>query len=281
MKGTSKKLWRVVLGVAAVYILCGSLLYFIQDLLLFHPTKLAREHAFAFDQPHREWNVAVGQENLNVIKFLTAEPRKGIVLYFHGNMQNVERYASFARLFTANGYETWMMDYPGFGKTTGKLTEQRIGSDAALLYRSALSEVKPANIIIYGKSLGTGVAAQLASAHPCQQLILETPYYSIPAVAKSRFPIYPVNLLIRYSFPTYSYLPLLKVPVTMLHGTNDGVIPFGQARRLLKENPKATLVAFEGGEHNNLASFPRFTRVLDSLLGKAAAWSAQTLGPKE
>lgn len=266
MTGTRKKFVRGISALAVLYVLGGLLLYLLQDLLLFHPAKLERNHRFTFQQPHIEWNVAAGKENLNVVKFLTTAPRKGIVLYFHGNRQNVERYAPFSPLFTRNGYEVWMMDYPGYGKTTGKLTELRIHSDAILLYNAAVSEDGSRLPIIYGKSLGTGVAARLAADRACARLLLETPYYSIPALASTKAPVYPVGLLIKYSFPTYRYLPLVRAPVTMFHGTEDNVVPFKQSLRLQGENPGVQLVVFEGGEHNNLPTFPRFTQVLDSLL---------------
>ncbi len=114
--------------------------------------------------------------NLNIVQFTTNSNKKGIVLYFHGNRQNIERYGKFAPAFTKNGYEVWMMDYPGFGKTTGKRTEQVMYDDAFLVYKTAIKETLPQNIIIYGKSLGTGIAANLALKYKCQQLILDTPY---------------------------------------------------------------------------------------------------------
>jgi alpha-beta hydrolase superfamily lysophospholipase len=99
-------------------------------------------------QPFQELNVPVGDRNLNIVKFGTGATKKGIVLYFHGNMRNIERYASYAKTFTKAGYELWMMDYPGFGKSTGKLTEEILYRDAALMYGMAREEVAAGEIII-------------------------------------------------------------------------------------------------------------------------------------
>ncbi len=106
--------------------------------------------------------------------------------------------------FTRNKYEVWMMDYPGFGKSTGKLTEQIMYDDAATLYQMARARFSKDSIIIYGKSLGTGVASQLASVKDCKRLILETPYYSIEALMKHYAFIYPVSLMAKYHFPNYT-----------------------------------------------------------------------------
>ena len=242
------------------------LLYLIQDFLLFHPTPLPASHSFTFKQPFKELNISVGERNLNVVKFLPGGKPEGIVLYFHGNMRNVERYAPFSEIFTKNNYEVWMPDYPGFGKTTGKHTEETMYKDAALIYDLAIKETTADNIIIYGKSLGTGVAAQLASRNASKKLILETAYYSVPSIAQNKFPVYPAKFLMRYTFPTYQFLPNVAAPVALFHGTRDEVINYKQATRLKKENPAINLITIEGGKHNNLAQYEVYKNKMDSLL---------------
>ena len=158
-----------------------------------------------------------------------------------------------------------MMDYPGFGKSTGDRNEQAIYQDAMLLYRMAIALQPSENIIIYGKSIGTGVASQLASVRDCRHLVLETPYYNIDALAKHYFPIYPVNPMSKYSFPVNEYLPFVKAPVTIFHGTRDEVIPYKQAKRLKKENPNIRLITIDKGKHNNLSQYPIFNKTLEGL----------------
>ncbi|MFN2456879.1 MAG: alpha/beta hydrolase [Chitinophagaceae bacterium] len=263
----ARKIWRVVKVAVIVYVLFGVLLYFIQDQLLFHPQSLPKNHKFNFVQPFTELNIPVPEgRNLSVVKFTVDSPVRGVVLYFHGNRQNVERYAKHAHQFTSNGYEVWTMDYPGFGKSTGKRSEQTIYNDAVLLYNMALHQTIPDNIIIYGKSMGTGVAAQLASVRECRQLILETPYYSIDALAKHYFPMYPVIPLTKYAFPTHKYLQNVKAPVTIFHGTNDEVIPYKQAKQLKSKHKHVQLITIENGKHNNLNEIDHFSNNLNSLL---------------
>jgi len=263
-----KKYWKWLKIIALVYVVIGIALYFLQEKFIFHPKRLPADYQYRFDIPFREIDLAVTEnKNLSIVQFTVPDSvRKGIVLYFHGNRQNINRYAQYAPLFTRNQYEVWMMDYPGFGKSTGRRSEKVLYDDALLLYKMALSKVSVEQIIIYGKSLGTGIAAQLASVRDCQRLILETPYYSMDALAKHYFFIYPVVPLTKYAFPTYRHFEYIKAPITIFHGTKDQVIPYKQAQWLAGLKPGTELVTLVKGKHNHLPDFPLFRLKLDSLL---------------
>lgn len=260
--------WLKIIIVA--YIIIGVVFYFTYQKLLFHPQALPTEHRFSFTQPFKEINLTVDDDkNLNIIQFNLPDstPKKGLVLYFHGNKENVEHYAGYASLFTRNGYNVWMIDYPGFGKTTGKLTERALYDDAEIIYNMGRSEFNKKEIVIYGKSLGTGVAAWLAAKKDCRRLILETPYYSMDAIIKRFAFIYPVHFLTRFHLPTFEYLKKVYAPVTIFHGTDDSIVPYKNSKRLSKILPRQTeLVTLEDGKHNNLTGFPLFNRKLDSVL---------------
>jgi alpha-beta hydrolase superfamily lysophospholipase len=213
-------------------------------------------------------NLAVtGEKNISIVQFTVPDSvRRGIVLYFHGNRENINRYAPYAVHFTRNHYEVWMMDYPGYGKSRGKRSEKILYEDALLFYRMALSKVPVDSIILYGKSLGTGIASQLAMVRECKKLVLETPYYSMDALGRHYFFMYPVMPLSKYSFPTHEYFAFIQEPITIFHGTRDRVIPYRHARWLAGKNPRVELVTIPKGRHNNLAEYPQFQRKLDSLL---------------
>lgn len=252
-----------------IYVLLGLLLYFFQEKFLFHPKSLKADHKFAFDQPFEEINIPVSPEkNINIIRFTVPDStRRGVVLYFHGNRQNVERYAPFARFFTRNHYEVWMPDYPGFGKTTGARSEEAFNADATEVYKMIRARFAPERIILYGKSLGTGPATYLASRIDCARLILETPYTSIPDLFGHYAFIYPTGRMSKYAFPSIDRMATVQAPVTIFHGTSDGVIPYKQAVRLQrKAGSKVQLITIKEGEHNNLADFPLYQSSLDSLL---------------
>ena len=259
--------WLTILLV--VYLVLGVALYFFQEKLLFHPKSLAADHVYQFDIPFKEINLPFNdKKSLGIVQFTVADSIcKGVVLYFHGNRRNIERYARFARNFTRNGYAVWMIDYPGFGKSTGDRTERIMYADAVEFYKMALARYPADSIIIFGKSMGTGPATYLASRRSCKRLILETPYYSIEALFNHYAFIYPVSLMTKYHFPNNEYIAEVTAPVTIFHGTDDEVIPFRQARRLKEEaGDKAELISIEDGKHNNLNDFPIFQSKLDSLL---------------
>ncbi len=262
-----RKFLKAIAIIVLVYLFVGVVLFFVQDLLLFHPVPLSKDHKFQFSIPFKEINIpAPPNRNLSIVQFYPDSPSKGIVLYFHGNRQNIERYSNYAYLFIKHGYEVWMIDYPGFGKSTGKRTEQAMYHDAMLLYKMAVQQNNPQNIIIYGKSIGTGIATQLASVADSRQLILETPYYSIEALAKHYFPFYPVVVLTKYHFPINKYLEDVRVPVTAFHGTDDEVIPYKHAKKLSARHKNFKLVTVQNAKHNNLIDYDPFTNNLDSLL---------------
>jgi len=267
-KNTSQKFYTVLKVAVIVYLVCGVVLYFLQEKFLFHPEKLPADYNYSFQQPFKEINLPVSSEkSISIIQFTVPDSlRKGVVLYFHGNRRNIERYAPFAINFTRNSYEVWMIDYPGFGKTTGKRTEETMYADAAMIYKMARSKFSKDHIIIYGKSLGTGVATQLASVSDCKRVLLETPYYSIDALLKHYAFIYPVSWMSKFHFPSNQYIKKIESPVTLFHGTKDEVIPYKQAVRLAKENPGVQLVTIEGGRHNNLNDSPVFQQQLNSIL---------------
>ncbi|HVZ56803.1 MAG TPA: alpha/beta fold hydrolase [Chitinophagaceae bacterium] len=267
-----KKNWKKWIPLLlACYLAGGSALYFLQDALLLHPVPVRRDQPYAFPQPHQEINIPISaSSNLNFVRFPSSVgPARGVVLYFHGNRDNVSRYARYAPAFTRQGYEVWMMDYPGFGKSTGKCSEQTLYDWALQFYKFARSRFSRDSILIYGKSLGTGIATQLASVRDCRRLILESPYFSMGSLASHYFFMYPVNWLLHYRLPTGTFLRRVSAPVTIFHGSDDGLIPLDNARKLqacLK--PGDRFITIPGGGHNDLFSRPDMTRQLDSLLAR-------------
>ena len=135
------------------------------------------------------------------------------------------------------------------------------------VYQLARIKYKPEQIIIYGKSLGTGIAAELASIRDCKRLILETPYKNIPSIFQQYLWMYPVNRMIRFKIPTNEFLTKVVAPVTIFHGTDDRMIPYKNALQL-KETLKGIdeFITIKSGEHNDLNAFPLFRNKLDSLL---------------
>jgi uncharacterized protein len=265
-----RKIFKWTRAILLIYGIVGIAIYYLQDYILFKPESKPASESYNFSIPHKEINIRYDSNaNLNIVQFTCDTPSKGVVLYFHGNRKNIGWYAKFAPNFTKHGYKVWMLDYPGFGKSTGTLTEQRLYDYAHQLYKLARVNFGKDSIIIYGKSMGTGIAAQLASKRDCRRLILETPYYSMHALATNYFPMYPVKKMIHYRLPTYEYIKEVFAPVSVLHGTDDWTIPYRNAIRLKTVlKPIDEFITIEGGSHNNLNDYPEFKNKLDSLLKK-------------
>jgi alpha-beta hydrolase superfamily lysophospholipase len=264
-----KIIFRWLKIIILLYSIIGIALYYLQERFIFHPEKLSNGYVFDFKVPFEEVNIPFNdKDTLNMIKFFPADSvRRGVVVYFHGNKDNIERYAKFANNFTRYGYEVWMEDYPGFGKSTGERTEKKMYEQGLQVQKMAAAKYGKDSIIIYGKSFGTGIAAYVASESFNQRLILETPYYSIPSLFSCYAPIYPTSQMSTYKIPVNQFLQDVKYPISIFHGTGDGVIPYRNAARL-KKVIKSTdeFITIEKGEHYNLADFELYKQKLDSLL---------------
>lgn len=265
-----RKIFRVILVIILIYCSVGIALYHLQEKFLFHPVALPHDFQFKFDMPFKEVDIAMNKtDTLNMIQFLPADSvAKGVVLFFHGNSDNVMRYAKSSAIFTKRGYEVWMPDYPTYGKTTGELTEENIYKQAKEVYKLAHSKFPSDSIFVYGKSLGSGVASYIAAKEKCAALILETPFYSIPSLFSTYAPIYPTGRMSHFKFPVGEYLEEITEPVFIFSGTSDKVIPFRNAVKLKKVlKPGDEFITIENGMHNNVTSFPVFQQKIDSIFG--------------
>ena len=263
------KLFRWFKIIVLLYSVIGIALFYLQEYFLFHPVKLASNYKYHFDVPFKELNLPFNEtDTINIIKFFPKDSlRKGVVLYYHGNKENIGRYAKFVNRFTQHGYEVWMEDYPGFGKSTGTRTEKKLYEQAMAVHTMAAGKYGKDSIILYGKSFGTGIAAYVAAHTNCKRLILETPYYSIPDLFGCYAFIYPTQRMSVYKVPTNEYLQKVNYPITIFHGTDDGVIPYRCAAKLKNIlKPTDEFITIEKGTHHNLASFDLYKVKIDSLL---------------
>lgn len=266
---TRRKIFRWMTAITFFYCSIGIALFYLQEKFLFHPEPLSQDYTFKFNNAFQEIQIPMNTiDTLDMVQFFPKDSvRKGVVLYFHGNAGNINDYERYVSNFTIKGYEVWIPDYPGFGKTTGKLNEEMMYKEATAVYKLAHSRFSADSIIVYGKSLGCGVASYIAAKQECKRLILETPYYSIPSLFSNYAPIYPTNRMSHFKFPVGEYLKEVSAPVTIFQGTSDKVIFYRQAsklKRVLKEGDE--FITIKEGGHNNLNTFSLFQKKLDSVL---------------
>ncbi|MBC29912.1 MAG: alpha/beta hydrolase [Muricauda sp.] len=262
------RLRKFVGWLLAFFVLSLAMLTLFQERLIFLPTKLPKDFQYVFDEDFEEiFLTADDGARLNALHF-KADVSKGLILYFHGNAGDLSRWGEIASYFVDKGYDVLVMDYRTYGKSTGKLSEEALYQDAELFYEYALGHYQESDIVLYGRSLGTGLATYLASRNRPKKLILETPFYSLVEVAKEKFPYLPVGSLLRYEFPSYQYVQSLKSPVYIFHGTDDGVVPFASGKKLFNAVPseEKTFFKIEGGDHNNLIAFSDYHRGIDAVL---------------
>jgi hypothetical protein len=260
-----KKIIFILLG---LYVMIGTALYLIQERILFRPTVLAQDYVYQFNQPFEEVFLKAEEDAIiNAIHFNTDNP-KGVILYFHGNAGDLSRWGFIAEYFVKQQYDVFIMDYRTYGKSTGKLNESVLYKDAQLCYDYILKHYKETEITLYGRSLGTGIATYVASKNNPKQLILETPYYSMVDVAQHRFPILPIKQLLKYKIPTFEFIKKVTCPVTIFHGTDDGVVPFESGKKLFDVLPKgqAKFIQVDGCGHNNLIEFDGYCKSIESML---------------
>jgi len=252
----------------AIVATISILLYFFQERFLFHPEKLPKDFVFQYEnQVVEEYNVQLYEKVLiNGLHFKTKHP-KGVVFYLKGNSRSIKGWGKFAVDFTLHGWDVIMMDYRGFGKSTGKRTQKTMKDDVQAIYNKIKENVDEKYIIVYGRSLGTGLATKIASTNNPKMLILTCPYYSMSKNVKRYLPFIPLGLVMRYSMPTYKWIKYVKCPIKIIHGTNDRVIPMKSSFKLSKINPKLTRVypIIDGG-HKNLHNYEGYHRALKEIL---------------
>lgn len=244
------------------------MLYFLQEKLIFLPTELEQDYSYSFPETHQEFFLTtVDGGKLNAIHFKKERP-KGLILYFHGNAGNLTRWGTITSIFVEKGYDVIVMDYRTYGKSTGKLSEQALYDDAQLFYDYALKQYEEDAITVYGRSLGTGIATNLASRNNPKSLILETPYFNLMDVAKNRFSFLPLKWLLKYQFLSSEYIQKVNCPIAIFHGTDDRVVPYASGvmlyESILVKDKKMYTIA--GGHHNNLVEFETYLNGIDAVL---------------
>lgn len=256
-----------------IWYILGSILflsllaYFLQERLIFKPEKLKQDFQFKYDIPFREYffNVSPGVR-INGLHFFRDKP-KGLILYFHGNSRSIKGWARYARDFYRYDYDVVLVDYRGFGKSTGKRSEKEMLNDMQFVYEKLKENYSEDHLIIYGRSMGSGFATKLASDNNPRYLILDAPYFNFLKVIERFLPILPVRFVLRYHMRTDLWLPKVNCHTYIIHGTRDRLIPIKHSERLQKINPrKVTLIRIDGGHHNDLPGFHEYHNFIRDIL---------------
>jgi len=251
----------------AIYIGISLIFYFLQHFFFFRPEKLPINFQYKYPFPFEE--VSFDMEDGGSINGIYFEvPNSlGVVYYLKGNSRSVKGWGKFARDFVGKGYDFFMVDYRGFGKSRGKRTEQILYQDAQHIYKWLAKKYQEENIVVLGRSFGSGVAARIASWNSPKMLILDSPYYSFKKLISRQGFLLPLRFILRYNILTNQFLKIVNCPIHIIHGTKDILIPYSHGKQLYEENPdKVEFYPIEGGRHNNLPEFSDFHDSLYKIL---------------
>ena len=264
----SKKLRLALLITACTYVVSLILFYIFRDKFIFQSTPLSHEYQFEFTQPFQEYFIKTSDgTQLNGLLFKSPTPPKGLIFYTHGNADNLQRWGNYAVDFTQLGYDVFMYDYRGYGKSEGESDASNLYTDGNDVYNWVIHELNPTYVILYGRSLGSTVASHLSTSIKTNTLILETPFAEFNDVIY--WPFKPIM----YAFPMNNSLSNLQTlsnsttRIFIFHGTDDWVVPLSSALKLkpLLNHPN-DFVTIEGGGHKNLRDFKTYHTRLREIL---------------
>lgn len=260
-------LYNIAIIIILVTLFLGLIIYFFQQKFFFHPEKLPPDFKFAYDQLTVEELDAETEPGVKISYLhFKSENTKGIVFYLKGNTKSIKGWGKFAIDFTRLNYDVIMLDYRGFGKSTGKRTSDGLKYDIQFVYNLVKQQVPEERIIVYGRSIGTGFASMLAANNNPRLLILNSPIYSLERAVNRYLPWIPAKYFVRFNLPTYKYLRKVHCPIKIIHGSDDRLVPVKTAIELSEIQPENTrlYIILKAG-HVDVHKFKEYHKVLDEI----------------
>lgn len=253
----------------------SELLKYFQEKVVFLPVILPHDHTYDFENDFEEylWDTPFDGK-INALHFRIKNP-KGVIAYFHGNADNLHRWGKIAVEFTKFGYDVLVMDYRGYGKSSGPRNEEYLYSDAQFFYDFAKENYGENKIIVYGRSLGGAFATKIAGENQPKMVILESTFYNLQDIVNRWLPgkvTDKVSPKMTYHFLSNQNILKVKVPLYHFHGTKDSVVPLKSGKKLFevfeKEHPKIPkkFIEIKGGTHEDLIKYDEFIEEMKKIL---------------
>tara|TARA_R110001592_G_scaffold16881_9_gene71597 strand:- start:20418 stop:21242 length:825 start_codon:yes stop_codon:yes gene_type:complete len=264
---SKKKIMDIFIGAVLFYLLLCGVLYFAQRSMIYFPDKTKPTLIDGAEGVH------VTTDDGQTIEswfFKATDNDKPVLIYFHGNAGNYgDRYYKAAPYIQA-GYGVLLAEYRGYGGNKGDISEQGIYNDARAQMTWLIQEknIPLDRIVIYGESIGTGAAVQMANEFRAKALILEAPFSSLYEMAGRLYPMIPIQYLLKDKYMNIDKIASIHMPVLIIHGQKDATIPIVLAEKLFDSavEPKE-FIAFPQAGHNNLYNFGAYSRVISFLTG--------------
>jgi uncharacterized protein len=259
--GALKALLGAALTVALLYAALLVLVWWQQERLIFLPSALPAEHRFDVGADVHETWIDVPGARLHALHLRHREPR-GVVFFLHGNAGNLDGWFVNADFYRRLNVDLFMLDYRGYGKSSGRISSQeQLQADVRAAWASIAPRYAGLRRVVFGRSLGSALAAGLAAEVQPELTVLVSPYESLAALAAEHYRWVPQSLL-RYPLRTDEALARIKSPVLLLHGDRDTLIAPRHSERLLHIAPQAERVLIEGAGHNDLQQFPAYLEAI-------------------
>jgi len=250
---------------AGLYLALLVALWWGQEWLLFMPQRLPPEHRFVFGAEVHERTVDVPGARLNALHLQLPAPR-GVVFFLHGNAGNLQSWFVDLEFYRRANFDLFMIDYRGYGKSEGRIeSEAQLHADVRTAWEAIAPAYAGRKRVLFGRSLGSGLAAHLAVSVQPELTVLVSPYSNMRALAADHYPWVPAALL-RYPLDTGTAVGQMRTPLLLVYGDRDTLIAPRHSDALRELNPQARVHRVPGAGHNDLQEFDDYREVLRAAL---------------
>ena len=240
----------------SIYVLLALALYFLQDKMVFLSNRPGRELSASpinIGLEYQDVSLTTSDDEHLHGWYVPATKSRGVVLFFHGNAGNISHRLDSIEVFHQLGLDTLIIDYRGYGESTGKTTERGTYLDAQAAWSYLVDErgIAAERIIIFGRSLGGAIGAWLGTQRTPAGVIIESSFTSGVDMARRLYPFLPVRLITRLRYPVSDFASRLDCPVLVVHSRNDEIIPFAMGQSIYAAVTQQKSFLELRGDHNN------------------------------
>jgi hypothetical protein len=270
---TRRMIYTIFIGLALGYLFLVSFVYLRQGSMVYYPTKDIEGTPADIGLKYEEITLTT-KDSVNLSAwYVPAKNERGVLLFCHGNAGNISHRLDSIRIFHDLGLGVLIFDYRGYGRSEGSPTEEGtyLDAESSWDYLVNVKKARSEKIILFGRSLGSAVAAELALRHPAAGIIIESGFKSIPALGAKFFPYLPVRLISRFQYSTIDKVDKIVMPKLFIHSPQDEMIPYEHGTALFKnaEEPKEFLQITGGHNDGFLTSGKIYTDGLNRFISKA------------